>query len=127
MLQCKAKTNFARVGKIWKKKPAVTRPDGWLKVGYQDTDIAVRLFGRLDHTLRDTIRGTLQSLLKRGTERTICFQMMDVFLLHPSTAAGLVAFLKDAERSNMRVEVRDASPVVKQVFKGLGVSELLNR
>ena len=53
--------------------------------------------------------------------------MMDVFLLDPSTAVGLVAFLKDAERSNMRIEVRGASPVVKRVFEGLGVSELLNR
>ena len=66
MLQCKAKTNFNRMGKIWKKKSTVVRSDGWLKIGYQDTDISVRLFGRLDHTLRDTIRGTLQSLLKHN-------------------------------------------------------------
>lgn len=54
------------MGKIWKKKSTVVRSDGWLKIGYQDTDISVRLFGRLDHTLRDTIRGTLQSLLKHN-------------------------------------------------------------
>ena len=111
---------------FWKKKVAVTRPEGWLKVGYQDTDISVRFFGRLDRTLRNTICGTLQSLLKYRTEQTICFQMVDVFLLDPSTAVGLVAFLKDAERFNMRIEVRGASPVVKRVFEGLGVSELLN-
>ena len=111
---------------LWKKKPAITHPEGWLKVGYQDTDISVRLFGRLDRTLRDTIRGTLQSLLKHQSEGAICLQMMDVFLLDPSTAAGLVGFLRDAEQDHVRVEVRGASPVVKQVFKGLGVSDLLN-
>ena len=125
MLQRKAKTNFDHMNKKW-KKPVVTRSDSWLKVGYQDTDISVRLFGRLDHTLRDTILGTLQSLLKGRTERTIYLQMLDVFLLDPSTAVGLVTFLRDAERGDVRVEVRSASPVVKQVFKGLGVSDLLD-
>ena len=24
---------------FWKKKSTITRPDGWLKVGYQDTNI----------------------------------------------------------------------------------------
>lgn len=52
--------------------------------------------------------------------------MLDVFLLEPSTAAGLVGFLRDAEMSNVRVKVNGASPVIKQVFKGLGVSDLLN-
>ena len=112
---------------VWKKKSTITRQDGWLKVGYQDTAISVRLFGRLDRTLRDTIRGTLQSLLKPREHGAICLQMMDVFLLDPSTAAGLVGFLRDAEQDDVRVEVRSASPVVKQVFKGLGVSDLLNR
>ena len=110
-----------------KRKPAVALPDSWLKVGYQDTTIAVRLFGRLDHTLRDTIRGTLQSLLKHRVEGAIYLQMLDVFLLDLSTAVGLVAFLRDAEQDDVRVEVHSASPVVKQVFKGLGVSDLLNR
>ncbi len=82
---------------LFGKKSAMTRPEGWLKVGYQDTDISVRFFGRLDWTLRHTIRGTLQSLLKHQSEGTICLQMMDVFLLNPSTAAGLVGFLRDAE------------------------------
>lgn len=109
-----------------KKKPAVMDSNSWLKVGYQDTDISVRLFGRLDHTLRDTIRGTLQSLLKRRVEGAICLQMFDVFLLDPSTAAGLITFLRDAEQDDVRVEVRSASTVVKQVFKGLGASDLLN-
>ncbi|MXV85856.1 hypothetical protein F4X88_02370 [Candidatus Poribacteria bacterium] len=111
---------------LWKKKPAITRQDGWLKVGYQDTDVSVRLFGRLDRTLRDTIRGTLQSLLKLRGQGAIHLQMMDVFLLDPSTAAGLVAFFRDAEQDDVRVEVRSASPAVKQVFKGLGVSDLLD-
>lgn len=111
---------------FWKKKPAITRQDGWLKVGYQDADVSVRLFGRLDRTLRDTIRGTLKSLLKPRGQGAIHLQMMDVFLLDPSTAAGLVAFFKDAEQDDVRVEVGSASPVVKQVFKGLGVSDLLD-
>jgi len=111
---------------FWKKKPAIMRPEDWLKVAYQDTDIFIRLFGRLDHTLKDTIRGTLQSLLRHQSEGAVCLQMMDVFLLDPSTAAGLVGFLRDAEQDDVRVEVRGASPVVRQVFKGLGVSDLLN-
>ena len=111
---------------LGKKKLSAMDSDGWLKIGYQDTDTSVRLFGRLDHTLRDTIRGTLQSLLKRRVEGVICLQMLDVLLLDPSTAAGLVAFLRDAEQDGIRVEVRGASPIVKQVFKGLGVSDLLN-
>ena len=111
---------------FWKKKLVMTCPEGWLKVGYRDADILVRLFGRLDHTLRNTIRGTLQPLLNRSPEGMICLQMLDVFLLDPSTAAGLVAFLKEAKQCNVRIEVHSASPVVKQVFKGLGVSELLN-
>ena len=111
---------------FWKKKPAIMRPADWLKVAYHDTNLSIRLFGRLDRTLRDTIRGTLQSLLKHRGEGTICLQMMDVFLLDPSTAAGLVGFLRDAEQDDFPVEIRGASPVVEQVFKGLGVSDLLN-
>ena len=111
---------------FWKKKAAAIHPECWLKVGYQDPDISVRCFGRLDHTLRNTIRGTLQSVLKSNMKGEICLQMLDVFLLAPSTAAGLVAFLRDAAKDDIRVEIRSASPVVKQVFKGLGVSNLLN-
>ena len=99
---------------FWKKKFATTRPDGWLKVGYQDTDISVRLFGRLDRTLRNTIHGTLQSLLKYRAERTICFQMMDVFLLDPSTAVGLVVFRQvpnDGYKSLDRGSPDDVLPV----------------
>lgn len=45
---------------FWKKKSVETRPEDWLQVGYRDADILVRLFGRLGHTLRNMIRGTLQ-------------------------------------------------------------------
>lgn len=112
---------------FWKKKTAMTSPDGWLKVDYRDADVSVQIIGRLDHTLRNTIRGTLQSLLERGVKGAICIQMIDVFLLDTSTAAGLVAFLRDTEQSDVQVEVSGASQVVKRVFEGLGASEFLNR
>ena len=56
MLQCKAKTNFARVGKIWKKKPAVTRPDAGLKLA---TKIQTSLF---DFSVDSTIHSETQSV-----------------------------------------------------------------
>ena len=104
----------------------VTPVDGSLKIDYQGAEVFVKLFGKLDHTLRNTIRPTLQPLLKLVPEGAICIQMNDVFLLDTSTAAALIGFLRDAERSNVQFEIWGASPIVIRVFKGLGAIDLLN-
>ena len=109
-----------------KKQEMVPRGD-WMKVDYRGEDIFVWLHGRLDHTLSNTIRPALGALLARQIEGSICLRMVDVFLLDISTAVALVAFFKDAERCDVTVEVWGASPVVKRVFEGLGVGELLTR
>lgn len=75
-----------------KKREEITDEEGWLKVDYHDSDIFVRLSGKLDHTLRNKIRPTLQPLLKRKIEGAICFQMNDVFLVDTFAAAALIGF-----------------------------------
>ena len=109
-----------------KKQREVTCEDGWLKIDYRGSDIFVKLSGKLDHTLRNKIRPTLEPLLKRKIEGAICFQLNDVFLLDTSTAAALIGFLRDADWFNVRFEVWDASPIVVRVFERLNASELLN-
>ena len=105
----------------------VTRVDGSLKINYRGPEVFVKFFGKLDHTLRNSIRPTLQPLLNQISDGAICIQMNDVFLLDTSTAAALIAFLRDAERSNVQFEIWGVSPVVMRVFKRLGAIELLNR
>ena len=56
----------------------------------------------------------------------ICLQMIDVYLLETNTAFALATFIKNAEQYSKHVEIQGVSPVVKKVFEGLGVEELLN-
>ena len=112
---------------FWKKKTKRMGQDGWLKVDYRGPDIFVRLFGRLDHTVRNKIYRTLQPLLKHDIDGAICLQMTDVFLLDTASASSLVRFLRDANQCNVPIEVWGVSPVVIRVFEGLGVGELLKR
>ncbi|MDE0043662.1 MAG: hypothetical protein OXT74_16600 [Candidatus Poribacteria bacterium] len=74
--------------------------DGWLKIDYSDAGIFVRLSGRLDRTLRNTIRPTLGKLLNNEIRDAICLKMDDVFFLDSSTAVALIGFVKDAYRCN---------------------------
>ena len=112
---------------FWKKKTEGMREGSWLKIDDRGSDIFVRLSGRLDHTLRNKIRPTLQPLLDRKIEGAICFQMNDIFLIDTSAAAALIAFLREADWFNVRFEIWSASPIVMRVFEGLGASELLKR
>ena len=112
---------------FWKKKTEVMNEASWLKIDYRESDIFVKLSGKLDHTLRNKIRPTLEPLLKHKIEGAICFQMNDVFLLDTSAAVALIGFLRAADWFNVRFEVWGASPIVTRVFEGLGASELLSR
>ena len=100
---------------------------GWLKIDYRGPDIFVQLSGKLDRTLRNQIRPTLETLLQRNIDGAICLRMNDVFFLDTASAAGLIGFLREADWSNVRVEIWGASPIVMRVFEGLDASELLNR
>ena len=108
-----------------KKKTRTMRQDGWLKIDYSDAVIFVRLSGRLDCTLRNTIRPTLGKLLNNETRSAIYLKMDDVFFLDSSTAIALIGFVKDAYRCNASVEVWNASPTVIRVFEKLGVNASL--
>lgn len=101
------------------------RQDGWLKIDYSDAGIFVRLSGRLDRTLRNTIRPTLGRLLNNDIQGAICLKMEDVFYLDTSVATALIGFVKDAYRCNASVEVWNASPTVVRVFEKLGVNASL--
>ena len=101
------------------------RQDGWLKIDYSDAGIFVRLSGRLDRTLRNTIRPTLGRLLNNDIQSTICLKMEDVFYLDSSVPTALIGFVKGANSCNAIVEVRNASPTVIRVFERLGVTALL--
>ncbi|MYE88702.1 hypothetical protein F4X33_06890 [Candidatus Poribacteria bacterium] len=110
-----------------KKKTEIMNEDGWLKIDYRGSDIFVQLSGKLDITLRNKIRPTLQPLLEQNIKGAICLRMNDVFFLEISTTAALVHFWRAADRSNVPIEIWGASPIVMRMFAGLGTSDLLSR
>ncbi len=99
----------------------------WLKIDPREHDIFVQLSGNLNQTLHKEIREVLWPLLKRPIQGAIVLQLSNVHFLDSTIAATVASFFDQAEKRNIPVEIWDASPIVRQVFVGLGFEKLLSR